>query len=67
MTSIYIQAIYKAASQKLGHVKGREYVAAAISSIIFDLEETGGLTPERLEMALKEESELCASASQEVA
>lgn len=67
MTSKYIEIIYKEASKKLGSVKGREYVSSAISIILFDLEETGGVTPERLEMALKEESELCFKASQEVA
>lgn len=67
MSAKYLDIIYKEASKRLGPLKGREYLAEAVYSIVYDLEEAGKLSPEAIEMALKEESEFCASASEDVA
>lgn len=62
MESKYLIQIYQTVSKIMGAPKARDYISTAISSIIFDLEESGIVTEEKFEEALKEELDLCLAA-----
>lgn len=52
-----ILRIYNAAAPVFGKHEAREYIATAISLLIYDLEKAGKLTDENLENALLEEAD----------
>lgn len=54
-----LKIIYDMTVETVGKEKAPAYISTTLSSILFDLNESGTVSPERIEEAIREEAKLC--------
>lgn len=58
-TSEALEIIYDTTVKTVGKDKATEYVSITLSSILFELNESGAVTSKQIEEAIQEEARLC--------